>query len=80
MPFVFLHFVCEDHNAYDIVNALDIRYIKFPGESMFLSKMRAALWEFFRSIYKPMPASYNLANGELNDETGMNRPFINPYA
>ncbi|CDW77650.1 dna mismatch repair protein [Stylonychia lemnae] len=81
LPFVFLHFVCEDQNAYDIVNALDIRYIKFPGESMFLSKMRAALWEFFRSIYKPMPASYNLApNGDNPDENGVSRPFINPYA
>ncbi len=43
LPFVFMHIMCEDQSAYDIVNALDIRYIKIPGENLFRAKLNNQL-------------------------------------
>eukprot|EP00347_Sterkiella_histriomuscorum_P000587 403375275 len=67
LPFVFLHFICEDHNAYQIVNQLDLRIIKFPAESTFLAMMKTQVRDFFRSMNRPMPASYNIEQPNMYD-------------
>lgn len=33
LPFVFLHFLIENDNLYDIINGLDMRLVRFKAEN-----------------------------------------------
>ena len=40
LPFVFLHFQCDDVNGYEVLNMLETRKVTFPGENMIVSRLR----------------------------------------